>query len=174
MQVPEANIVKKSMTLIGFSGEHKATIGEITLPVYTEGVNLHTKFQIIDAPSAYNVILGRPWIHELKAVPSTYHQVIRFPTPWGIRQIRGEQIASRDCYRSAFKTNHVQVQEVNQIDEASMSNSKYEHGKSSNLKYEHGESSGSTSYVEPEMKDLDEVQIHPDHPNHVVQIGSRL
>ncbi|KAH6780217.1 hypothetical protein C2S52_011454 [Perilla frutescens var. hirtella] len=108
MQVPEANIIKKWMTLIGFSGEHKATIDEITLPVYTEGVNLHTKFQIIDAPSAYNVILGRPWIHELKAVPSTYHQVIRFPTPWRIRQIRGEQIASRYCYRSTFKTNHVQ------------------------------------------------------------------
>ncbi|KAH6772287.1 hypothetical protein C2S51_010691 [Perilla frutescens var. frutescens] len=132
MQVPEAHIVKKLMTLIGFSSEHKTTIGEITLPVYTEGVNLHTKFQIIDAPSTYNVILGRPWIHELKAVLSTYHQVIRFPTPWGIRQIRGEQITSRDCYRSAFKTNHVQVQEVNQIDEASTSNSKYECGESSN------------------------------------------
>ncbi|KAJ9557895.1 hypothetical protein OSB04_012509 [Centaurea solstitialis] len=27
---------------------------------------------VVDCQSAYNVILGRPWIHEMKAVPSTY------------------------------------------------------------------------------------------------------
>ncbi|KAH6835709.1 hypothetical protein C2S53_019141 [Perilla frutescens var. hirtella] len=92
MQVKETNIIKKSTTLIGFSGEHKTTLGEITLPTYIEGLNLLTKFQVIDAPSVYSVIMGRLWIHELRAVPSTYHQIMKFPTPWGVRSVRGEQI----------------------------------------------------------------------------------
>lgn len=86
--------------LVGFSGEQKKTMGEITLPVYCEGLNIHKKFQVIDVPSSYNVILGRPWIHELKAVPSTYHQMIKLPTPWGVKVLYGEQLSSRNCYRS--------------------------------------------------------------------------
>ncbi|XP_070010934.1 uncharacterized protein [Nicotiana sylvestris] len=32
---------------------------------------------------AYNMILSRPWIHEIDVVPSTLHQVIKFPSQWG-------------------------------------------------------------------------------------------
>ena len=60
MQAPEANIIKKTTTLIGFSGEQKTTLGEVTLPVYAEGINLYTKFSILDCPSACNMIFGRP------------------------------------------------------------------------------------------------------------------
>ena len=60
MQISESNIVRKSTTLIGFSGEHKATLGEITLPIYAEGMNLNTKLLVMNSPSAYNVIMGRP------------------------------------------------------------------------------------------------------------------
>ncbi|WP_212635206.1 hypothetical protein, partial [Salmonella enterica] len=58
---------------------------------------------IMDSPSSYNAILGRPWIHELKAVPSTYHQVIRFPTKWGVKEIFGQQRDARTCYMEALK-----------------------------------------------------------------------
>ncbi|KAI3810882.1 hypothetical protein L1987_20505 [Smallanthus sonchifolius] len=37
MNVPEAQIVSKSLVLVGFNGEAKSTIGEIKLPVYIEG-----------------------------------------------------------------------------------------------------------------------------------------
>ncbi|XP_057811429.1 uncharacterized protein LOC131025646 [Salvia miltiorrhiza] len=97
------NNKKKFAVLIGFSGETKTTMGEIDLPVYAEGVNQSTKFLVINAPSAFNVILGRPWIHDMEAVPSTYHQVIRFPTKWGIKEIRGEQKDSRACYQTTMK-----------------------------------------------------------------------
>ncbi|XP_074297970.1 uncharacterized protein LOC141628776 [Silene latifolia] len=49
------------------------------------------RYLVINGPSTYNVILGRPWIHEMKAVPLTYHQSLKFPTPWGIHEIRGDQ-----------------------------------------------------------------------------------
>ena len=108
MGIDETKIVRKTTVLIGFSGEQKNTIGEIELPVYAEGVNLCVRFLVIDSPSAYNVILGRPWIHEMEAVPSTYHQVLRFPTKWEIKEIRGHQKDSRACYQTTMKAKPAQ------------------------------------------------------------------
>ncbi|XP_075473815.1 uncharacterized protein LOC142504851 [Primulina tabacum] len=38
-----------------------------------------TSFTVVDSPSSYNIILGRPAMNELRAVASTYHQKIKFP-----------------------------------------------------------------------------------------------
>ncbi|XP_075098786.1 uncharacterized protein LOC142175705 [Nicotiana tabacum] len=64
-------------------------LGEIGQSTYTEGVIKETKFQVIDTDMAYNVILERLWIHDMDVVPSILHQVIKFPSKWGIQQIRG-------------------------------------------------------------------------------------
>ncbi|XP_056690256.1 uncharacterized protein [Spinacia oleracea] len=99
MGLEEKNIVRRSTVLVGFSGESLRTVGEISLPTYTEGVNIMTKFNVVDCPSAYNVILGRPWIHKMKVVPSTYHQSIKFPTKWGVMEIKGQQRDAKKCYK---------------------------------------------------------------------------
>ncbi|KAF3593583.1 hypothetical protein DY000_02020472 [Brassica cretica] len=67
----ESTLTRKVTPLIGFSGEVKQTAGEVTLPVYAEGVNMSTKFLVVGSQSAYNMILGGPWIHDMGAVPST-------------------------------------------------------------------------------------------------------
>nr|XP_017245120.1 PREDICTED: uncharacterized protein LOC108216789 [Daucus carota subsp. sativus] len=103
MALEDSDMIKKPTTLVGFSGETKRTIGEITLPTYVKGVNILTKFLVIDCDSTYNIIMGRPWIHDLKAVPSTFHQVLKFPTPWGVQEIRGEQNMARECYKTCMK-----------------------------------------------------------------------
>lgn len=61
------------MDLVGFSGETTRVIWKVTLPMETHGVTIYSKMFVIDADSAYNVILGRPWLHDMKAVPSNYH-----------------------------------------------------------------------------------------------------
>ncbi|KAF2546687.1 hypothetical protein F2Q70_00022096 [Brassica cretica] len=99
----ESALTRKITPLIGFSGEVKQTAGEVTLPVYAEGINMSTKFLVVDSQSAYNMILGRPWIHDMGAVPSTLHQMVKFPTPWGIRIIKGDQENSRSCYQTTLK-----------------------------------------------------------------------
>ncbi|KAJ9547104.1 hypothetical protein OSB04_019647 [Centaurea solstitialis] len=83
MGIDRSSIVRRTTMLIGFNGDATNTLGEIILPVFAKGINKQTKFNVIDCPSAYNAILGRPWIHDMKAVPSTYHQKIKFPSPWG-------------------------------------------------------------------------------------------
>ncbi|XP_070035458.1 uncharacterized protein [Nicotiana tomentosiformis] len=88
-------VVPKAHSLSGFDNSTVITKGNIKLSTYAEGVTKETKFQVIDTDMAYNVILGRPWIYDMDVVPSTLHQVIKFPSKWEIQQIRGDQQTSR-------------------------------------------------------------------------------
>ena len=72
MCIEESKIVKKATSLIGFSGESKKSVGEISLPVYVDAATSLERFYVLDCQSPYNVILGRPWIHNIKAFPSTF------------------------------------------------------------------------------------------------------
>lgn len=81
MGLSESGVVKKSTALVGFSGEAKNTIREISFRIYTEGINLQVKFLFIVCVSAYNIILGRTWVHKMKVIiMSSYQQIIKFPT----------------------------------------------------------------------------------------------
>ncbi|XP_070046276.1 uncharacterized protein [Nicotiana tomentosiformis] len=84
-------VIPKARSLSGFDNSSVITKGEIMLIMFAKGVIKDTKFQVIDAYMAYNMIIGRPWIHDMDVVPSTLHQVIKFPSQWGIRQIRRDQ-----------------------------------------------------------------------------------
>ncbi|XP_074293248.1 uncharacterized protein LOC141620220 [Silene latifolia] len=103
MGFDKENLIKKSVPLVGFSGETAHSVGEITIPTYIEGVNKLVRYLVIEGPTTYNVILGRPWMHQMKAVPSTYHQCLEFPTPWGTVTVKGDQEESRNCYTQALK-----------------------------------------------------------------------
>ncbi|XP_070020803.1 uncharacterized protein LOC142181041 [Nicotiana tabacum] len=88
-------VIRKAQSLSEFDNSSVITKGEVVLTTFVEGVIKDTKFQVIDANMAYNIILGRPWMHNMDVVPSTLHQVIKFPSYWGIRRIHGDQQASR-------------------------------------------------------------------------------
>ena len=45
------------------------------------------RFLIVDAPSAYNVLLGRPSLNTIRVIPSAYHMVIKFPTANGVGMV---------------------------------------------------------------------------------------
>ncbi|GKF04406.1 reverse transcriptase domain-containing protein, partial [Tanacetum coccineum] len=74
--------------LVGFAGEVAKPLGKIDLEVCfgNKGLSrrMSMKFLVIRAPSPYNIILGRPGLKALHAIPSTIHSMIRFPTPKGI------------------------------------------------------------------------------------------
>ena len=55
-------------------------------------------FLVVDCSSACNAILGRPTLNSWKAVTSTYHLMIKFPTEYGVGEVRGNQVVARECY----------------------------------------------------------------------------
>nr|XP_016513557.1 PREDICTED: uncharacterized protein LOC107830499 [Nicotiana tabacum] len=103
----EDKIILCYITLTGFNNALERTSGEIVLPVLAGGVFLETTFRIMNQETAYNAIIGRPWMHAMLAVPSSFYQVIKFPTAWGIFSIRGEPRTAQECYGSS-KIAHTQ------------------------------------------------------------------
>ncbi|XP_074299435.1 uncharacterized protein LOC141630530 [Silene latifolia] len=103
MGFSEKDLQKKTIPLVGFSGETANSLGEIVIPTHAGEIKKQERYLVIDEPSTYNVILGRPWLHLMKAVPSTYHQCVKFPMPWGVETIRGDHEEARGCYKKALK-----------------------------------------------------------------------
>ncbi|RVW51654.1 hypothetical protein CK203_066700 [Vitis vinifera] len=56
---------------------------------------------VVQELSPFNVILGRTWLHYMKAIPSTYHQMVSFLTNDGQIDLYGSQLAARQCYQIA-------------------------------------------------------------------------
>ena len=80
--------------LWGFSGEKVLPLGSIQL-VLTLGeppcqATTTARFLIVDASSAYNMLLGRPSLNAIKAIPSAYRMIIKFPTIHGVGMVRGD------------------------------------------------------------------------------------
>ena len=61
-----------------YDGSRRDTIGEIKLNMTIGAVAFMIVFQVMDMETSYNFLLGRPWIHMARAVPSTLHQVVKF------------------------------------------------------------------------------------------------
>ena len=81
--------------LWGFSGEKVLPLGSIQL-VLTLGkppfqATTTIRFLIVDASSAYNMLLGRPSLDVIKAIPFAYHMMIKFPTESGVGMVREDQ-----------------------------------------------------------------------------------
>lgn len=51
----------------------------VTLPVQVGPFTTEVTLQVLDRELGYNMLLGHPWIHAMKAVPSTFHQCVKFP-----------------------------------------------------------------------------------------------
>ena len=96
-----------STHLRGFFGEKVLPLGSIQL-VLTLGdppfqATTTARFLVVDAPSAYNMLLGRPSLNAIKAIPSAYHMMIKFPTVNGVEMVRGDQQVARECYSASMK-----------------------------------------------------------------------
>ncbi|XP_073279553.1 uncharacterized protein [Primulina huaijiensis] len=78
MDLQEYQLEAVETALFGFAGHAVYLEGEITLPLTLGTGDLRrivmTIFTVVDAPSSYNIILGRPAMNKMRAVASTYHQ----------------------------------------------------------------------------------------------------
>ena len=67
------NLCNPRRVLVGFNGMQTHSVGEIELPISMGPVIALVPLTVIDQTSSFNVILGRTWIHAMKALPSSYH-----------------------------------------------------------------------------------------------------
>lgn len=62
------------------------------MPIETKGVKIYSAKVIVDADSTYNAILGKPSLHEMMVVPSSYHHMVKFLTSIRVEVLRSDQV----------------------------------------------------------------------------------
>ena len=106
--------------LRGFSGERVLPLGSVQL-VLTLGdppcqATTTVRFLIVDAPSTYNMFLGGSSLNAIRAIPSAYHMVIKFPNANGVGMVRQNQRIARECYSALMKQNMVDNIYIDELD----------------------------------------------------------
>ena len=66
--------------------------------VYPQQITKDVNFLMVDCSSSYNAIIRRPTLNSWKAITSTYHLSVKFPTEYKVGQVQGDQLAVRECY----------------------------------------------------------------------------
>ena len=85
MGLRDSDLKPSPNPIYGFTGDFVVLVGVITLPLtvgeYPRESCMMEDFLVIDQPSTFNEVLGRPSPKALKAVTSIYHLLMKFPTP---------------------------------------------------------------------------------------------
>ena len=81
--------------LVSFEGKVIIPKGLIRLPMQTDSETVEVDFIVVDAYSPYTAIVARSWLHTLRAVSSTLHQKIKYPSGGKIEEILGNQTMAR-------------------------------------------------------------------------------
>ena len=94
--------------LYGFAGDQVEVRGYIELrTTFTNGLASRTekiRYLVVNAPSAYNILLRRPTLNKTGAVPSTRHMKVKLSSMEGmIITIRSDQKEAKKCYENSLK-----------------------------------------------------------------------
>ena len=102
MRINRERLILVNAPLVGFEGTRAHPLGVVTLSVivgdYLQQITRDITFLVVDCLSAFNVILGCSTLNSWKAITSTYHLMIKFPTEYRVGKVRGDQVAARECY----------------------------------------------------------------------------
>ena len=94
MGIDREQLIPTNTPLVDFGGTRMLLLGAITLSVvvgdYPQQIAKDVTFLVVNYSSAYNAILGRPTLNSWKAITSTYHLMIKFPTDYSVGELRGD------------------------------------------------------------------------------------
>ena len=103
MRVPIDHLHSDGRVLSGFNGATTLSVGGITFFLKAGPVTQQVLFSMVEDLGPYNAILGRAWLHAMKAVPSTYHQTISYLTESGQVDLQGSQLVAWQCYQLSLR-----------------------------------------------------------------------
>ncbi|KAL5539294.1 hypothetical protein UlMin_046152 [Ulmus minor] len=96
MNLVGVKVEPTTSSLSGFTGDSISSEGILNLPIELGSSPCQciqaADFVLIDYPSPYNAIIGRPTLNKIRAVTSTYHLLVKFPIVGGIGILRGASV----------------------------------------------------------------------------------
>ena len=93
MRIDKERLISMNASHVSFGGTRVFPLGVVSLSVmvgdYPQQITKDVTFLVVDCSSAYNAIIGRPTLNSWKAVISTYHLMIKFPTDYRVGELHG-------------------------------------------------------------------------------------
>ncbi|KAL0433793.1 UNVERIFIED_CONTAM: Pro-Pol polyprotein [Sesamum latifolium] len=170
MQFGDAPLEAVDTSLYGFAGEVVHPRGMISLPLTLGTFFLRKtcllKFLVVDIPSAYNVILGRPTFNAFRAIISMYHMKINFSVVGGVGEAQANIFQARKCYVEAIKRGKKRI-----LEEVSGEENSNKRGKDSMPRTELKEEA--PVIVQP-VEELLIVELIPGDPDKITKIGFKM
>ena len=120
MGIEREKLEQVNAHLRGFSGERVLALGSVQLVLTLGDPPCHAKttkkFLIVEAPSAYNMLLGRPSLNVIRAIPFAYHMVVKLSIENGVGKARVDQRIARECYLASMKQKVVDNIHADELD----------------------------------------------------------
>ena len=80
-------------SVYGFTGDSVTLMEVISLPMivgdYPRQSCVMADFMVIDQPSTFDAVLGRPSFKAMKVITGIYHLMMKFPSLNGVGQVHG-------------------------------------------------------------------------------------
>ena len=96
LRLTPEDLTPYSFPLMSFDGKIVMPKGQIKLPVQIGPEIVEVDFIVVDTYSPYTTIVARPWLYTLgavastlRAVTSTLHQKVKFPSKGRVLEIQG-------------------------------------------------------------------------------------
>ena len=107
LQLPAFKQIKLSLGVVnstrriisGFNGSTIVTLGDVALPVKAGPVTQQVLFSIVEDLRPYNAIMGQAWLHSMKAILSTYHQMVSYLANIGKVDLLSNRLDAQQCYQ---------------------------------------------------------------------------
>ncbi|XP_020205721.1 uncharacterized protein LOC109790885 [Cajanus cajan] len=127
--IPKQELTPYGEPLVRFSGERVDTRGTIDLYTYF-GDDQHrrrikVRYVVVHANTSYNILLGRPSLNKLRAIVSTPHLAMKFPSEEGtIITLHANQKTACECYFASLRVQSTlrHTRDVNVIGDTSQPN----------------------------------------------------
>ncbi|KAH0773265.1 hypothetical protein KY290_010402 [Solanum tuberosum] len=76
--ITTGELSESRLLIQGFNQGGQRSIGSIKLEIHMEDLRSSAWMHVIDAKTSYNILLGRPWVHENRIVSSSYYQCLKY------------------------------------------------------------------------------------------------
>ncbi|KAF5932738.1 hypothetical protein HYC85_028909 [Camellia sinensis] len=84
-----ADFVPTTQVIRAYDNTSREVMGTVKVQTKVGPGQHNVEFHILDVPATFNLLLGRPWLHQVKAVSSTLHQMLKYPHGKGVAIVFG-------------------------------------------------------------------------------------
>ncbi|KAL0289304.1 UNVERIFIED_CONTAM: hypothetical protein Scaly_2546900 [Sesamum calycinum] len=90
LEIPIDELSNSRLMIQCFNQGGQRVVGIIRMQLTMQDMVSSALFHVIDAKTSYNMLLGRPWLHENAVVPSTWHQCFKYCRNGIVKKMLGD------------------------------------------------------------------------------------